>query len=65
MALGNLIDENIKSLCYLLGTIETRIAITIMTDQHEHHDYEEDITIVDISKTIAQLCTLLTYAEAI
>ena len=58
MALGNLITENTKSLCYLLWTFETRIAITIMTDQHEHRDCKEDITMFNLSKTIAQLHTL-------
>ena len=50
MASGNIIDENIKSLCYLLWIFETRIAITIMTDQHQHHDCEEDILMFDIIK---------------
>ena len=55
MASGSIIDENIKSLCCLLWIFETRIAITIITDQHQHHDCEEDITIFDIIKIIAQL----------
>ena len=48
------IYENFKSLCYILQIFETRIAITIMTNQHQHHDCEEDITILDIIKIIAQ-----------
>ena len=44
MASRNVIDENIKSLCYLLWIFETRVAITIMTEQHQHYDCEEDIT---------------------
>ena len=43
-----------SSLCNLLQIFETRIAITIMTNQHQHHDCEEDITILDIIKIIAQ-----------
>ena len=35
MASGNLTDENIKSLCYLLWIFETRIAITIMTNKYQ------------------------------
>ena len=54
MPFGNIIDKNFKSLCNLLWIIETRIAITIMTNQHQHHDCEEDITILDIIKIIAQ-----------
>ena len=49
MTSGNLTDENIKSLCYLLRIFETRIAITIMRNQHQHHDCEEDITMLDIA----------------
>ena len=60
MASGNIIDENIKSLCYLLWIFETRIAITIMTDQHQHHDCEEDIMMFDIVKIITQLYSLAT-----
>ena len=56
MASGNLTDENIKSLCYLLWTFETRTAITIMTNQHRHHDCEEDITMFNI---IGQLYPLV------
>ena len=55
MASGSIIDENIKNLCCLLWIFETRIAIMIMTNQHEHHDCEEDITMFDIIKIIAQL----------
>ena len=29
--------------------------ITIMTDQHQHHDCEDDITMFDIIKVITQL----------
>ena len=54
MPFGNIIDENFKSLCILLRIFETRIAIMIMTSQHQHHDCEEDITIIDIIKIIAQ-----------
>ena len=54
MPYGNIIDKNFKSLCNLLWIFETRIAITIMTNQHQHHDCEEDITILDIIKIIAQ-----------
>ena len=31
MPFGNIIDENIKGLCYLLWIFETRITIMIMT----------------------------------
>ena len=55
MASGNLTDENIKSLCCLLRIFETRIANTIMTNQHQHHDCEEGITMFDIIEIIAQL----------
>ena len=55
MASGNLTDENIKILCCLLWIFETRKAITIMTNQHQHHDCEENITMFDIIKIIAQL----------
>ena len=48
------IDKNFKSLCNLLWIFETRIAITIMTNQHQRHNCEEDITILDIIKIIAQ-----------
>ena len=51
---GNIIDKNVKSLCNLLQIFETRIAIMIMTNQHQYHDCEEDITIFDIVKIIAQ-----------
>ena len=52
---GNLTDENIKSSCCLLWIFETRIAITIMTNQHQNHDCEEDITMFDIIIIVAQL----------
>ena len=55
MASGNLTDENIKSLCCLLWIFETRIAITIMTDQYQHHNCEEDITMSNIIEINAQL----------
>ena len=55
MPFGNIIDKNIKSLWYLLWIFETRIAITIMRDQHQHHDWEEDITIMSNIEIIAQL----------
>ena len=55
MASGSIIDENIKSLCCLLWIFETRISITIIRNQHQHHDCEEDITMFDIIKIIAQL----------
>ena len=54
MPFGNIIDKNFKSLCNFLWIFETRIAITIMTNQHQHQDCEEDITILDIIKIIAQ-----------
>ena len=54
MPFGNIIDKNFKSSCNLLWIFKTRIAITIMTNQHQHHDCEEDITILDIIKIIAQ-----------
>ena len=54
MLFGKVIDENIKSLYYLLWIIETRIAITIMTNQHQHHNCEEDI-ILYIINIISQL----------
>ena len=53
--LGNLTDENIKSLCGLLWIFDTRIAIMIITDQHQHHNCEEDITMFNIIEIIAQL----------
>ena len=53
MASRTVTDENIKSLCGLLWIIETRIAITIMTNQH--HNFEEDIMMFDIIEIIAQL----------
>ena len=54
MTSGNLTDENVKSLCCLLWIFETKIAITIMTNQHQHHNCEEDITMFDIIKIITQ-----------
>ena len=50
--------------CCLLWIFETRIAITIMTDQHQHHDCEEDITIFDIIEIIAQLWCVCVCARA-
>ena len=55
MATGKLIDENIKSLCCLVWTFETRITITIMTDQYQHC---EDITMFNIIEIIAQLACI-------
>ena len=55
MPFGNITDKNFKSLCNLLWIFETRIAITIMTNQHQHYDCEEGIMIIDIIKIIAQL----------
>ena len=55
IAFGSIIDENIKSLCCLLWIFEIRIAITIITDQHQYHDCEEDITISDVIEIITQL----------
>ena len=54
MPFGSIIDKNFKILCNLLRIFETRIAITIMTNQHQHHDCEEDITILDIIKIFTQ-----------
>ena len=54
MPFGNIIDKSFKCLCNLLRIFETRIAITIMANQHQHHNCEEDITILDIIKIIAQ-----------
>ena len=54
MPLGNTSDKNFKSLCNLLQIFETRIVITIMTNQHQHHNCEEGIMILDIIKIIAQ-----------
>ena len=51
---GNIIDKHFKSLCNLLRIFKIRIAITIMTNQHQHPDCEEDITILDIIKIMAQ-----------
>ena len=51
MASGSIIDENIKSLCCLLWIFETRIAIMIITDQHQHHNCEEDITIFENNRS--------------
>ena len=45
-------DENIKS---SLWTLESRITITIMTNRHQHHNFEEDIV-----NMISQLYTNLT-----
>ena len=53
MAPENLIDENIKRLSYSFWVFETNIAITTMTDQHQHHDCEEDITMFYIIEIIA------------
>ena len=53
MPFGKVIDENIKSLYYLLWIIETRIAITIITTQYQHHDCEEVITILYIIDIIS------------
>ena len=67
MAYGNLTDENIKSLCcqnqeFIIKTLccflwifETRIAIDIMTNQHQHHDCEDNIMMFNIMETITQL----------
>ena len=55
IASGNLTDENINSLCGRLWIFETRKAITIMTNQNQHHDCEEDITMFDKIEIIAQL----------
>ena len=41
-----------KSKVYVAS--EARLPITIMTDQHQHHDYEE-IMMFDIIKITAQL----------
>ena len=60
MASESIIDENIKSLCYLLWIFETRIAIMIMTNQHQDHDCEGDITMFDIIEIIAQLYNSIT-----
>ena len=57
MASGSITDENIMSLCCLLSIFETRIAITIMTNQHQYHDCEQDITMFDIIEIIAQVYT--------
>ena len=55
MAPENIIDKNIKSLCYLLLNLETRIAIKIMTNQYQHHDCEEHIMMFNILEIITQL----------
>ena len=55
MASGNLTDEIIKCLCCLLWIFETRIAVMIMSNQRQHHDCKEDITIFNIIEIIAQL----------
>ena len=55
MSFGNMSDENINSLCYLLWMFETRIAIMIMTNQHQRHECEEDIIKLDIINITAQL----------
>ena len=55
MASRNLTDENIKSLCPLLWFFETRIAITIMTNEHQYHKYKENITVFNIIEIITQL----------
>ena len=46
MASENLTDENTKGLHCFLWIFEPRIAITIMTNQHKRHDYE-DITVIE------------------
>ena len=53
MPFGNTIDKNIKSLCKLLWIFETRMAIMIVTNQHQHRDCEEDITILGIIHIIS------------
>ena len=58
MPFGNIIDKDINSLCNLLWNIVTRIAITIMTCQHQYHDGEEDIT---ISLSVQLLSPNMTY----
>ena len=55
MPFGNIIDENIKRLCYLLWIFETSIAITIIANQHQHHNWKKDITILNIIDIITQL----------
>ena len=52
MSFGNMINKNIKSLGYLLWIFETRIAITIMANQHQLHNCEEHITLFDIINII-------------
>ena len=54
MAFGNLTDENSKDLCCLLWIFATRIAIMLITNQHQHHDCKDDITMFDI---VTQLYT--------
>ena len=46
--------SHLKSLCRLLWIFETRIAINIITDQHQQDDCEEDITMFDVIKIIVQ-----------
>ena len=46
MPFGNITDKNFKSLCNLLRIFETRKAITVMTNQHQHHDCEEGMMIL-------------------
>ena len=55
MASGNLTDENINTYCCLLGIFETRIAIMIRTNRHQHHDCEEDIMMFNVIEIITQL----------
>ena len=55
MPFGNVIDENIKSLCYLLWIFDTRITIVIMMNQCQYHTCELDITMLDIIDIIAKL----------
>ena len=54
MASRNKIDENIKSLCYLLWVFEIRIAITT-TVMNQYYDCEEDITMFNMIEIIVQL----------
>ena len=58
-AFGNIIDNNIKSLCTPLisyGSLKPEyLAIMIMTNQHQHHDCEENITVLDIIDIISQV----------
>ena len=61
MPFGNIIDENIKSFMLSLLIFETRIAITIMTNHHQYHQYNrsallKSIDVLQLSASIGFNC---------